>query len=197
LDAAADTTPALITIDESLDTGQRDSRSMATSAQVVAARHSEPARAEGFRHARCTFSRRLQLAPGLVPPTSWSPSPCVGPKIYWRAESLKSPGPEGICLEVSPICAMNLRSAHASRAEPLTPRCALFPHKGTPVLINYAGSRSESVRGSRSPGSRSADRGGVSNLVRWRHARLVGEGAGAVVGPGARSRSSSEVGQSC
>ena len=143
------------------------------------------------------FSRRLQLDPGLVPPTSWSPSPCVGPKIYWRAESLKSPGPEGICLEVSQICAMNLRSAHASRAEPLTPRCALFPHKGTPVLINYAESRSESVRGSRSPGGRSADRGGVSNLVRWRHARLVGEGAGAVVGPGARSRSSSEVGQNC
>ena len=25
------------------------------------------------------FSRRLQLDPGLVPPTSWSLSPCIGP----------------------------------------------------------------------------------------------------------------------
>jgi hypothetical protein len=25
------------------------------------------------------FSRRLQLAPGLVPPSSWSLSPCIGP----------------------------------------------------------------------------------------------------------------------
>jgi hypothetical protein len=38
------------------------------------------------------FSRRLQLAPGLVPPTSWSLSPCTGPEIHWRAKSLKSPG---------------------------------------------------------------------------------------------------------
>src|SRR5829696_3657381 len=26
------------------------------------------------------FSRRLQLAPGLVPPTSWSPPRCIGPR---------------------------------------------------------------------------------------------------------------------
>jgi hypothetical protein len=38
------------------------------------------------------FSRRLQLAPGLEPPTSWSSSPVTTPNIYGRAESLKSPG---------------------------------------------------------------------------------------------------------
>jgi hypothetical protein len=38
------------------------------------------------------FSRRLQLAPRLEPPTSWSPSPVTTPNIYGRAESLKSPG---------------------------------------------------------------------------------------------------------
>jgi hypothetical protein len=48
LDAAADTTLALTTIDESLDTGQRDSRIMTPAAQVMAARHCELARAEGF-----------------------------------------------------------------------------------------------------------------------------------------------------
>jgi hypothetical protein len=33
--------------------------------------------AAGPAHTRSRFSRRLQLAPGLVPPTSWSHSPCV------------------------------------------------------------------------------------------------------------------------
>jgi len=42
------------------------------------------------------FSRRLQLAPGPVPQTSWSLSPCIGPEIYWRAESFRSPGVEAI-----------------------------------------------------------------------------------------------------
>ena len=44
------------------------------------------------------FSRRLQLAPGLVPPSSWSLSPCIGPEIHWRAKLLKSPGAEAIYL---------------------------------------------------------------------------------------------------
>jgi hypothetical protein len=63
LDAAADTAPALITIDESLNTGQRDPHRMRRSA---AAQEGTPG----------SFSRRLQLAPGLVPPTSWSFPPC-------------------------------------------------------------------------------------------------------------------------
>jgi hypothetical protein len=50
---------------------------------------------------------------------------------------------------------------------------------------------------SRSPRGQSADRGAVSHMVPRRNARLVGERAAAVVGPGARSRWSSEVGQSC
>jgi hypothetical protein len=32
------------------------------------------------------FSKRLQLAPGLDPPTSWSLSPCCGPKFHLRAD---------------------------------------------------------------------------------------------------------------
>ena len=85
----ADTTPALSTIDESLDTGQRD-----------------PRRWRGGRQqkkdlgTRGRFSRRLQLAPGLVPPSSWSLSPCFGPATYLRAESLKSPAPDAICLRL-------------------------------------------------------------------------------------------------
>jgi hypothetical protein len=51
LDAAAKP-PALTTIDEGLDTGQRDPPSTATVSTVVAARHYELARAEGFRRAR-------------------------------------------------------------------------------------------------------------------------------------------------
>ena len=45
-----------------------------------------------------SFSRRLQLDPGLVPPTSSSPSPATIPKVHSRAESLKSPGPDAIYL---------------------------------------------------------------------------------------------------
>jgi hypothetical protein len=69
LDAAD---PRVTTIDEGVDTRQRDPRSMARSAQVIAGRHCELARPEGFRRTRCRFSRRLQLDPGLMPPTSWS-----------------------------------------------------------------------------------------------------------------------------
>ena len=35
---------------------------------------------------RGRFSRRLQLAPGLVPPSRWSLSPCTGPATRLRAE---------------------------------------------------------------------------------------------------------------
>ena len=87
VDAAADTTLALTTIDESLNTGQRDPRSMATSAL---------ARAQKDLGTSARFSRRLQLDPGLEPPTSWSLSPCTGPEIHWRAESLKSPDLDAI-----------------------------------------------------------------------------------------------------
>ena len=45
-----------------------------------------------------SFSRRLQLGPGLKPPSSWSLSPASTPNIYGRAESLKSPGLEAIYL---------------------------------------------------------------------------------------------------
>ena len=94
LDAAADTTFALSTIDERLDTGQRDPRRMATAG--------EQRKDLGTRG---TFSRRLQLDPGLVPPTSWSLSPCTGPEIQSRAEWLKSPGLDAIYLRLSRICA--------------------------------------------------------------------------------------------
>jgi hypothetical protein len=50
------------------------------------------------------------------------------------------------------------------------------------VQIRRAGHRSRLVRRSGSPGSESADRGGVSNVVRWRHARLVSERTPAVDG---------------
>jgi hypothetical protein len=60
----ADTTAAPSTIDESFDTGQRDPRRMARAWQQT--------KDLGTRD---MFSRRLQLAPGLVPPTSWSLSP--------------------------------------------------------------------------------------------------------------------------
>jgi hypothetical protein len=70
LDAAADTTLALTTIDESLNTGQRDPRNMATSAL---------ARAQKDLGTPGRFSRRLQLDPGLEPPTSWKPLPLYGP----------------------------------------------------------------------------------------------------------------------
>jgi hypothetical protein len=53
----------------------------------------------------------------------------------------------------------------------------------------------DSVRRSRSTGSESADRGGVSYVVCRRHARLVGEGAATVAWSGTRSRRSPEVGQ--
>ena len=46
------------------------------------------------------FTGRLQLAPGLVPPTSWSFPRCGHPKIYCRAESLKSPGLDAIYLKL-------------------------------------------------------------------------------------------------
>ena len=52
------------------------------------------------------FSRRLQLAPGLMPPTSWSLSPCIGPEIYWRAESFRSPAVGAIYL-MPPASARN------------------------------------------------------------------------------------------
>ena len=52
--------------------------------------------AAASRHPHCrAFSRRLQLDPGLVPPTSWSFTPCGPPKIYCRAEPPKCPGPGG------------------------------------------------------------------------------------------------------
>jgi hypothetical protein len=52
------------------------------------------------------FSRRLQLAPGLMPPTSWSLSPCIGPEIYWRVESFRSPAVGAIYL-MPPASARN------------------------------------------------------------------------------------------
>jgi hypothetical protein len=42
-----------------------------------------------------TFSRRLQLGPGLEPPSSRSLSPASTPNIYGRAGSLKSPVLDG------------------------------------------------------------------------------------------------------
>jgi hypothetical protein len=46
------------------------------------------------------FSRRLQLDPGLEPPTSWSLLPLYGPYNYLRAALAKSPGLEAIYLKV-------------------------------------------------------------------------------------------------
>ena len=49
------------------------------------------------------FSRRLQLGPGLVPPSSWSLSPCVGPKSTVAPKVAKCPGPGGDSQETSPM----------------------------------------------------------------------------------------------
>jgi hypothetical protein len=78
-----------------------------TSVQVVAARRCELAPAERFAHARGRFSRRLQLDPGLTPPTSWS-LPRAGPTIQQRADLVKSPGPGTDLIEDRKICG-NLR----------------------------------------------------------------------------------------
>jgi hypothetical protein len=87
LDGATDTTRRFVHYHERLDTGQCAPRRMA--------------RAGNRRKdlgTRDRFSRRLQLGPGLVPPSSWSLPPCNGPEIHWRAKLLKSPGPGGIYL---------------------------------------------------------------------------------------------------
>ena len=43
------------------------------------------------------FSRRLQLDPGLMPPTSWNLTPCIDP-LHCRADLAKSPGAGAIYL---------------------------------------------------------------------------------------------------
>jgi hypothetical protein len=65
----------------------------------------------------------------------------------------------------------------------------------TRVLIGYAENRSDSVRRCRSPGSRSAHRGGGRDMVSKRPARLVGTRTSGVVGPGRRSGLPPTVGQ--
>ena len=175
LDAAADTALALTTIDESLDTGQRDPRRTGRSAAAAAA--------QGFRHTS-RFSRRLQLGPGLVPPSSWSLSPCIGPGSSHAQSCSKV---QILARFISPQ--LDLREIFRSGV-------ALFRHVRICVRMIYAGSRSESVRRTRSTRSRPADRGRVSNVVTWRDARLVGQRATGMVGPGTRSGRTSEVDQS-
>jgi hypothetical protein len=66
------------------------------------------------RHRQGRFSRRLQLAPGLVPPPSWSLSPCTGPEIHWRARLIESPDSGAIYLTLM-RSAVNLRVTVLSR----------------------------------------------------------------------------------
>ena len=73
LNAAADTTFALSTITKG---------SIQVNATHAGWRGQEQRNDLGTRD---RFSRRLQLDPGLVPPTSWSLSPCYGPKFHLRA----------------------------------------------------------------------------------------------------------------
>jgi hypothetical protein len=130
LDAAADTTLALSTIDESLDTGQREPRRMARAATEVRI------------YTQGRFSRRLQLDPGLTPPTSWSLSPCTGPRIHWRAKLVDCPGLGAIYLNLarSPVnlCVMAviatssvLRAFMSRRYESLTPVSAGSDQQGS------------------------------------------------------------------
>lgn len=74
------------------------------------------------------FSRRLQLAPGLVPPSSWSLSPCIGPEIHWRAKVAKSPGPGAIYLQ-SARSARNLavQGRHQTRQAAGAPLFSAWP----------------------------------------------------------------------
>jgi hypothetical protein len=87
---------------------------------------------KGITHERYV-QQETQLGRGLEPPSSWSPFPCIDPKIYGRAESLKSPGPGAIYLTF-------VRNAVTVAVW----RCAL-PLSSNHVRIIY-GSRSESVR---------------------------------------------------
>jgi hypothetical protein len=86
------------------------------------------------------FSRRLQLDPGLTPPTSWSLSPCTGPRIHWRAKLVDCPGLGAIYLNLarSPVnlCVMAviatssvLRAFMSRRYESLTRVSAGSDHK--------------------------------------------------------------------
>ena len=64
------------------------------------------------------FTGRLQLAPGHVPPTSWSFPLLRPPKIYCRAESLKSPEP-GAIYPMPPGSARNLAVYEGLAASPV------------------------------------------------------------------------------
>ena len=88
------------------------------------------------------FSRRLQLDPGLVPPTRWSPSPVTTPEVHSRAESLKSPGPSAIYLR-PPGSTRNL-------AVCLNPAWPPSIQSRKCVRMIHAGSRSKSVQRGRS-----------------------------------------------
>ena len=135
-----------------------------------------------------TFSRRLQLGPGLVPPSSWSLSPCYGPGSSHARNRRKV---QVLARSISFLADLReiLRSVSRPGAAPSiqSRKC---------VRMIYAGSRSESVRRSGSPRGRSSDPSRSSHVVCRRHARLVGEGAAGMVGPGTRSRRTAEVGQS-
>jgi hypothetical protein len=54
------------------------------------------------------FSRRLQLDPGLMPPTSWNLTPCIDP-LHCRADLAKSPGAGAIYLTLRGKCRKSLR----------------------------------------------------------------------------------------
>jgi hypothetical protein len=109
-------------------------------------------------------SRRLQLAPGLMPPTSWSLSPCCGPKFHLRAEG---------------------RDASRGPSFPVHSRGPPSDQNRNHVPMRHAGSRPESARRSGSPRGEPADRGRVSNMVSRRHARLVGQRTSGMVGTSA------------
>ena len=135
-----------------------------------------------------TFSRRLQLGPGLVPPSSWSLSPCMALRSIHARNRRKV---QVLARSISFLADLREILRSVSR-----PGVASSIQSRKCVRMIHAGSRSESVRRSGSPGSGSADPSRSSHVVRRRHARLVGEGAAGVVGPCTRSRRSAEVGQS-
>jgi len=85
------------------------------------------------------FSRRLQLDPGLEPPTSWSLLPLYGPYNYLRAALAKSPGLEAIYLKVRGNAVDLVGNMLVREVRELTAAWLSSPAIETHVLIRYAG----------------------------------------------------------
>jgi hypothetical protein len=89
-----------------------------------------PPRTAGGALITAKFTGRLQLAPGLVPPTSWSFPPLRPPKIYCRAESLKSPEPGPIY----PMSSGSTRNFAVYGGSCDLPQSKSFVARGVPLI---------------------------------------------------------------